>query len=91
MFIFLGVPLLYCLAALPVVMLLIYFAVYVAFYTKAMEIITSKRAIKCWVAEVYLPYFFARDPRLCSFEVVFDEGDIVDAGNFQKKVSVFII
>lgn len=88
MFIFLGIPLLYCLAALPCVMLFIYIAIYVSFYSKAMELLMSKRPLKCWVAEVYLPYFFRRDPKTCRYDVVWDEKEIVDAANFKKTVCI---
>lgn len=70
MFIFLGMPLLFCVAAVPFVMFFIYIVVYLSFFTKATEIITSKRAIKTWVAEAYLPYFCAKDLRTSSFRIV---------------------
>lgn len=90
MFIFLGVPLLYCISAVPCVMLFIYLVVYASFFSKAIEVLTSKKPIKSWVAEVYLPYFFTRDPRKCSFKIVTDVNDeIFDVSNYQKKVDGF--
>lgn len=86
MFIFFGVPLFYCLIAIPVVIIIIYIAIYLSFYTKAIELVSSRRPLKCWVAEVYLPYFFTRDPQTCNYEIVTDEKEIIDAANYQKKV-----
>lgn len=86
MFIFLGVPLFYCFVAVPFVMLLIYLIVYASFLAKAIEVITSKKPVQCWVAEAYLPYFFARDPRNCSFQIVRKIPEGLDLSDFQKKV-----
>lgn len=90
MFIFLGVPLTLCLAAIPFVMFLLYIVVYISYYAKATEILTSKRPLKTWIAEAYLPYFFTRNPRDCSFEIV-RERDNLNLTGYQKQVSVFIV
>lgn len=85
MFIFLGVPLSYCLCAVPLVMLLIYLIVYASFFTKAIELVSAKRPVMCWVAEAYLPYFFTKEPRDCLFQIL-QESHNLDLSQYQKKV-----
>lgn len=53
-----------------------------------MELLTSRKPLKCWVAEVYLPYFFTKDPGKCSFHITTDENEIRHAENYQKKVGI---
>lgn len=91
MFIFLGVPLFYCLAAIPLVMLFMYVVVYIGFYAKAMDVIMAKRPLHCWVAEVYHPYFFARNPQVFSYKIIPEhrmQEECLDLSNYQRKVSV---
>lgn len=91
MFIFVGVPFFYCLSAVPVVMLIIYVAVYLSFYAKATELVTARKPLKCWVAEVYLPFFFTKDPQQFSFRIVSNERTepgSSDLGTYQKKVGI---
>lgn len=94
MFIFLGFPLLYSLAAIPMVLVGLYVAVYASLLMKAVEITHGKRAIQTWVAEAHEPYFFTKNPQDCSYEIVSEnqvEKEAVDITSCQKKVSVIFV
>jgi hypothetical protein len=89
MFIFMGVPLQYCLTALPAVLIMLYILIYGTLLMKAAELIHSKRPLQCWVAEAYEPYFFTEKPQNCFYKVIpqekiFDEG--INTSNYRKSI-----
>lgn len=89
MFIFIGVPFFYCVAAIPLVLLFMYIIIYGNVAMKAMETISSKRPLQSWVAEVYQPYFFARNPQNFTYKIIPEhrlEKEHIDTANYQRKV-----
>lgn len=89
MFIFMGIPFFYCVAAVPLVLLFMYIAIYINVSVKAMETISSKRPLQSWVAEVYQPYFFNRDPQNFTYRIIPEhrlEKENIDTANYQRKV-----
>lgn len=89
MFIFIGVPFFYCVTAIPLVLLLIYVVIYANFALKAMEVISTKRPLQSWVAEVYQPYFFTRNPQNFSYKIIPEhrlEKECIDTANYQRKI-----
>lgn len=89
MFIFIGVPLFYCVAAIPLVLLFMYITIYMSVAMKAMETISTKRPLQSWVAEVYQPYFFTRNPQTFTYRIIPEhrlQKEQIDLTNYQKKV-----
>lgn len=89
MFIFLGFPLLLCLAAIPIVLAIIYLVTYSAVLMKAAEVVYNKRPIVCWIAEAYEPYFFSQKPQDTSYRILSEEAfwkQKIDFNSFQRKI-----
>lgn len=88
MFIFVGVPLIYCIAAIPLVLFLIYITIYSSLLMKSIELCT-KRPIQSWVAELYEPFYFFGNPQKMSYLVTTEEGlknEGTDLTGYKKKV-----
>ncbi|XP_063915844.1 uncharacterized protein LOC135131909 [Zophobas morio] len=89
MFIFMGVPLQYCLFSIPIVLIMLYILIYGTILMKAAESTHSKRSLQCWVAEAYEPFFFSDTPQNCFYRVVPEEkvGDEgINVGNYRKTI-----
>lgn len=94
MFIFMGVPLFYCLFAIPLVLIMTYILIYGAILMKSAELMHGKRALQCWVAEAYEPYFFIESPTNCTYRIIpedkmGDEG-VMEETKFRKLVRISI-
>lgn len=89
MFILIGVPLTYCLAAVPLVLVLIYLSIYSSLFMKAIEI-SSISPMQCWVAEAYEPLYNININREnISYKIVSEEtiwNDGTDISKFRRKV-----
>lgn len=88
MFIFLGFPLVYCVACVPIVLLVIYISIYSSYLMKAMEI-CSKRSVQTWVAEACEPHLFLEKPEDVTYRLVMDEllrREGVDIGSCRRKI-----
>ncbi|KAK5641001.1 hypothetical protein RI129_009548 [Pyrocoelia pectoralis] len=70
LFIFLQIPLLYCLAAIPLVLLISYIAIYSSYLFKATELMQGKKPLQCWVAEACEPFMFMERPEDVSYNIV---------------------
>ncbi|XP_044759256.1 uncharacterized protein LOC123316992 [Coccinella septempunctata] len=57
MFIFMNVPLYYCLLSVPIVFTVLYVVIYGSVLIKSAELINTKKPLQCWVAEVIEPIF----------------------------------
>lgn len=55
MFIFMNVPLLYCIFSVPIVFTVLYVVIYGSVLIKSAELINTKKPLQCWVAEVVEP------------------------------------
>lgn len=56
---------------------------------KAIEVCSSKTALQSWVAEVYVPYFFSRNPQDFNYKIVPESKlleEDMDMSNYQRKV-----
>lgn len=58
MFIFLGVPLMFCLASVPIVCIILFGSVYTTYFGKAMDL-ASQPMHTAWVAEAYEPFLLS--------------------------------
>ncbi|XP_044253644.1 uncharacterized protein LOC123004436 [Tribolium madens] len=89
MFIFMGVPLQYCLLSVPIVLIMLYILIYGSFLMKAAELMHSKRALQCWVAEAYEPYFFTEKPQNCFYKIIPEEkflNEGINDTNYRKRI-----
>lgn len=89
MFILLGIPLIYCIIAIPIVLLLMYLMTYSALLMKAAEIVYNKRPIQCWVAEAYEPYFSVKNPENTTYRIIPEDvfwKEKHDFNSYQRKV-----
>lgn len=87
-----GVPLQYCLFAIPTVLIMLYILIYGSFLMKAAELVHSKKPLQSWVAEAYEPYFFKEKPENCFYKIIPEEMFLIEGinnRNFRKKVSLF--
>ncbi|GLV39514.1 uncharacterized protein CBL_09600 [Carabus blaptoides fortunei] len=88
MFIFLGMPITYCIAAIPIVIIGIYLCVYTSHVFKSMELF-QERPSQCWVAEACEPFFSFQSPEKLSYRIL-TEYEIadkdIDVGSLQRKV-----
>ncbi|KAK9883130.1 hypothetical protein WA026_001324 [Henosepilachna vigintioctopunctata] len=72
MFIFMNVPLYYCLIAVPIVFVALYIVIYGSVLIKSAELIHSKKHLKCWVAEAIEPIFSSNSTEQ-SYKIVAEE------------------
>ncbi|XP_076263674.1 uncharacterized protein LOC143198385 isoform X2 [Rhynchophorus ferrugineus] len=70
LFIFFQVKLVYCLCTIPIVLLLMYVAIYAAITMKSAQLMYEKKPLKSWVAEAYEPYFFTKNPNICWYKII---------------------
>ncbi|KAJ8922263.1 hypothetical protein NQ315_004201 [Exocentrus adspersus] len=75
LFICLGVPLLYCLISIPLVLAGLYVIIYGSLLMKAAQLMYEKKPLMCWVAEAYEPLFVMKNPENCWYKLV-DENEI---------------
>ncbi|CAH1953769.1 unnamed protein product [Acanthoscelides obtectus] len=73
LFIVLGVPLLYCLIAIPIVIFGTYILIYGTVLMKVAQLLYEKKELKCWVAEAYEPLFFTKNPKGCWYKILTSE------------------
>ncbi|KAK4874365.1 hypothetical protein RN001_013725 [Aquatica leii] len=88
LFIFLGVPLQYCVISIPVVVIMIYVLIYSSYLIKSAELMHSKKPIQCWVAEACEPFMFMEKPENVSYKVFTDAkvcNETFDMGNYRRK------
>lgn len=92
LFILLGIPLVYCIVSVPMVLLAVYLAIYASFLMKSAQLLYEKRAEKCWVAEVYEPFFFNKSPSTCWYKVITEnemEKEGLKPDKHQRKVIIY--
>lgn len=93
MFIFLGIPLMFCLAALPIVCLILLMSVYSTYLAKAIEL-ASEPMRNCWVAEVYEPYTLSLGPaKQQTYDIVHEDSILpndVEVNRMRRQVIGFI-
>ncbi|KAG5667786.1 hypothetical protein PVAND_015756 [Polypedilum vanderplanki] len=82
-FIFFGVPLLYCVSSVPIVVLLIAICVYCAHYNKAIEL-SNMHAPICFVAELYEPFAMRIDKRELEYIQMTEEQLKQNEGELRK-------
>ncbi|KAG5876060.1 hypothetical protein JTB14_016802 [Gonioctena quinquepunctata] len=89
LFICFGVPLVYCLTSIPLVLLGLYVIIYGTVSMKAAQVLYDKKPLACWVAETYEPYFCMKNPESCWYKILtedeFENEDIKQEG-YQRKV-----
>nr|CAH7722374.1 unnamed protein product [Callosobruchus chinensis] len=73
MFIVVGIPLLYCLVSVPIVLIGTYILIYGTVLMKAAQLLYEKKELKCWVAEAYEPLFFSKNPKGCWYKILTEE------------------
>ncbi|KAF5290490.1 hypothetical protein FQA39_LY03594 [Lamprigera yunnana] len=89
LFIFLGVPLQYCIIAIPVVIISLYLIIYSSYLFKSAELMHSKKPMQCWVAEACEPFIFTERPESTSYRIFSDAracNEMFDMGNFKRKI-----
>lgn len=89
MFIFLGVPFLLCILAVPLVLLIIYLSIYTSHLMRVAEYHQGPVSKYCWVAEALEPYFFTQHPKDIAYTII-SENDTsfkeMDMGSYQRKI-----
>lgn len=88
MFIFVGVPLFYCITAIPLVLLLIFITIYSSLLMKSVEL-ANKTPMQCWIAEVLEPRYFMEDPRKLKHLVMTEEelkNEEINLNSYRRKV-----
>lgn len=92
LFIFFQVKLIFCLCTIPIVLSLMYIAIYTAITMKSAQLMYEKKPLKSWVAEAYEPYFLTKDPKTCWYKIITEREmenlEIKPEG--RRKVSLFI-
>lgn len=69
MFIIFGIPLLFCISSVPIVIVFMYFCVYTTYWKCAMEL-SHVSVEQTWVAESYEPLFIRCDYQEMDYVVV---------------------
>lgn len=90
MFICFGLPLTYCAASIPIVLIGLYIIIYGTVALKAAQLLYEKKPLKCWVAEAYEPYFFMKNPDGCWYKIITEDEidqEAISKEKFQRKVS----
>lgn len=88
LFIFVGVPLSYCLFSIPIVLATIYFALYCSYFIKSAELMHTKKPLHCWVAEACEPFIFMQKPEETHYKII-TENEEFDMGNYKRKVCIY--
>lgn len=93
LFIFFGVPLMFCVAALPLVCVILLLSIYSTYLAKAIEL-TSEPMRTCWVAEAYEPYILSLGPtKQEAYDIVPEESILpndVEVNRMRRQVVGFI-
>ncbi|CRK95303.1 CLUMA_CG008684, isoform A [Clunio marinus] len=71
-FIFFGIPLIYCISSVPIVIIMIGICVYASHYNKAIEMSNMHTPI-CFVAEVHEPFFLRLNKKEIEYSVMTEE------------------
>lgn len=95
MFIFLGIPLLFCLAAVPIVAVIMFVSVYSTYFGKAMELATQPMH-NAWVAEAYEPFLMRLNERSLQqqqFDIVQEDSILsndVEVNRMRRQIVGFV-
>ncbi|XP_030373999.1 uncharacterized protein LOC115623672 [Scaptodrosophila lebanonensis] len=73
LFIFLGVPLIFCALTIPGCIFFLFLGTYSSFYAKAVEHIRLKPSTKSLVAECYEPFIFRCSPNEASYDIFMEK------------------
>ncbi|XP_017786156.1 PREDICTED: uncharacterized protein LOC108569202 [Nicrophorus vespilloides] len=85
-FIFIGIPITYCLSAIPIVLITVYMCIYLSHFMKSSELM-HKRPVKCWVAEACYNCITDADPKQIYFSVVSEnESKRLELGKAFRKI-----
>ncbi|CAH0564352.1 unnamed protein product [Brassicogethes aeneus] len=89
LFILFSVPLFYCIVAVPIVLVMIFVCIYGSLLMKVGQLLYEKKVEKCWVAEVYEPFFHTKKPKNCWYKFTTEEmikTDEIQVNGLNKKI-----
>lgn len=93
MFIFMGIPLLFCLAAVPIVAIILFVSVYSTYFGKAMDLATLPMRT-AWVAEAYEPFLMRLGTQQQrAFDIVQEESLLpsdVEVNRMRRQIVGFV-
>lgn len=93
MFIFLGIPLLFCLTAVPIVCAILLVSVYSTYFGKAMEL-SAQPMRNAWVAEAYEPFLMRLGAQQQqSFDIVHEDSILsndVEVNRMRRQIVGFV-
>ncbi|XP_030562995.1 uncharacterized protein LOC115764221 [Drosophila novamexicana] len=86
-FIFLGVPLLFCVLTIPGCVFFLFTSTYFSFYAKAVELMREKPA-QSLVAECYEPFIFRCAPNEASYQIFMDQAPYDESykNKFRRRI-----
>ncbi|EDW16980.1 uncharacterized protein LOC6575510 [Drosophila mojavensis] len=86
-FIFLGVPLLFCVLTIPGCVFFLFTSTYFSFYAKAVELMRVKPS-QSLVAECYEPFIFRCAPNEASYQIFMDRPPYVEnyLNKFRRRI-----
>ncbi|KAJ8963490.1 hypothetical protein NQ314_005591 [Rhamnusium bicolor] len=89
LFICFGVPLMYCVVSIPLVIISMYVIIYGTVLMKAAQVMYDKKPLMCLVAEAYEPFFLYEKSESCWYKIISDDeidSEEINIDGCQRKI-----